>query len=274
MHYTKEHQFGLIQSLQMGVSYFGPPPVQVHAFLIDGLLIDTGPPKLSYEITEWLKTKNIQQVFITHHHEDHSGNVNEISEEFGVPIYGSKSCSDLVKGKVDTSLPQKIFWGIPKYTDQVLPYNGNQLKTQNNSFELIHIPGHAEDQMALYEAHEGWLFSADAFVSPVIKYFMKKESMNDQINSLTKLLSLDFDLLLCCHTPIRKGGKKILERKRNFLEEYYQQVVYYHSKGQSPREILKSMNHKENWFQYFFSGGNMCAINMVNAVLNDEAKKS
>jgi glyoxylase-like metal-dependent hydrolase (beta-lactamase superfamily II) len=127
--------------------------------------------------------------------------------------------------------------------------------------------------VALFEANQGWLFSADAFVGPQIKYFMKKESMAQQIQSLKMMASLDFDLLLCCHTPIVKGGKALLKQKIDYLEQYYAAVVYYHRKGQSPRQILKSIGAKERWGQYFFSGGNMCAINMVKSVIRDEKNR-
>ena len=273
MHYTKEHQFGPIESLQMGVGYFGPPPVAVHSFFIDGLLIDTGPPKLGKELLQWLEKKALNQVFITHHHEDHSGNVNPISTQFKVPIYGSSRCSELVQGKVATSLPQRIFWGTPVFTDRVMAYEKTVLRSAKHSFELIPIPGHSIDQVALFEPHQGWLFSADAFVSPKIKYFMQKESMLQQIASLAKIIALDFDLLLCCHNPIKKGGKALLEQKKAYLEDYYSAVVYYHQKGQSPRQILHSIGAKERWLQSFFSAGNMCALNMVKAVIRDEQNR-
>ena len=179
----------------------------------------------------------------------------------------------MVQGQVCTSLPQRLFWGTPVFTDKVKGYDQPRLRTPKYDFDLIPIPGHAEDQVALFEPNQGWLFSADAFVSPQIKYFMKKESMAQQIQSLKKMACLDFDLLLCCHTPVVKGGKALLEQKIDHLEQYYTSVVYYHKKGQSPRQILKSIGAKERWLQYFFSGGNMCALNMVKSVIRDEISR-
>ena len=97
--------------------------------------------------------------------------------------------------------------------------------------------------------------------------------MVQQIASLKKMVALDFDLLLCCHNPIKKGGKALLEEKIRYLEAYNASVLYYHEKGQSPRQILKSIGAKEPWFQYLFSGGNMCAINMVKAVIPDHQNR-
>lgn len=273
MHYTKTHQFGPIEGLQMGVGYLGPPPVMVYSFYIDGLLVDTGPPKLKNELLHWLQNKPLEQVFITHHHEDHSGNVNPVSQHSKVPIYGSLTCSELVMGKVKTSIPQRIFWGTPVYTDQVKPYSEKKLLTNKYTFEIISIPGHSIDQVALYEAQQGWLFSADAFVSPIIKYFLKTESMAEQIRSLKKLVALDFDLLLCCHTPIIKGGKALLNQKITYLEDFYTSVVFYHQKGQSPHQIVKSIGAKERWITYFLSGGYMSTVNMVESVIRDEKNR-
>ena len=216
MHHIKRHDFDPIESLQMGNGYFGPPPVSVHSFFIDGLLIDTGPPKLRREFLQWLEPKPLKQVYITHHHENHSGNVNPITANFKVPIYGSLGCSELVQGQVATSLPQRLFWGTPVFTDHVAAYEQSRLSTPKYDFELLPIPGHALDQVALFEPNQGWLFSADAFVSPQIKYFMKKESMVQQIQSLKKMARLDFDLLLCCHTPVEKGEGFIRTKNQSF----------------------------------------------------------
>ena len=66
-------QFGAVEGIKLGIGYLGPPPVQVYAFRVDGLLIDTGPPILQREFMGWLEKHPIEQAFITHHHEDHSG---------------------------------------------------------------------------------------------------------------------------------------------------------------------------------------------------------
>ena len=272
MRYVKAHQFGSVESVQLGVGYFGSPPLLVHAFFIDGLLIDTGPPILQKEFIAWLKQRVLEQVFITHHHEDHSGNVNAVAAHAHVPIQGSPLCCDLVQGKVDTCLAQKLFWGNPEFTDKVTPIDCDTIETNHHQFRLIPIPGHSADQVALFEPEEGWLFSADAFVSPIIKYFMRQESMREQMDSLKKLIALDFDLLFCCHNPQMKGGKKLLKQKLAFFENYYGQVLYWTEKGYSPQAILKAMNQQERWAGILLSGGKMSAKNMILSVLRDEER--
>ena len=272
MRYAKAHQFGPVESVQLGVGYFGPPPVQVYAFWVDGLLIDTGPPMLQNEFMAWLKKRTLEQVFITHHHEDHSGNVNAVAAHANVPIQGSPLCCDLVQGKVHTCLAQKLFWGSPQFTDKVTPIDGESIETNRHRFSLISVPGHSADQVALFEPKEGWLFSADVFVSPIIKYFMRQESMREQMDSLKKLIALDFDQMFCCHKPQMKGGKKLLKQKLAFFEDYYGQVLHWADKGYSPQAIRKAMNQQERWSGMLLSGGKMSAVNMIRAVLRDEGR--
>lgn len=264
-------QFGAVEGIKLGIGYLGPPPVQVYAFRVDGLLIDTGPPILQREFMGWLEEQLIEQVFITHHHEDHSGNVNPIAQKHSTAIFGSPLCSELVQGKVGTCLPQRMYWGTPRYTNKVISFSNTTLETEKHRFELIAIPGHCPDQIALYEPNEGWLFSADAFVSPIIKYFMREESMYEQITSLKKLVALDFEALFCSHNPLMEGGKEKLNQKIQFFENFYGQVVYWANQGITPRAIMRQIEQKENWTQRFLTGGKMSARNMVLSVLRDEA---
>lgn len=50
-----------------------PRPLWVHAFLVDGLLIDAGPPHCVAELLNALAAERIDQMVLTHHHEDHVG---------------------------------------------------------------------------------------------------------------------------------------------------------------------------------------------------------
>jgi glyoxylase-like metal-dependent hydrolase (beta-lactamase superfamily II) len=59
----------------------------VHAFLVDGTLVDTGTNRADKEFLSALKGRTITKIVNTHHHEDHIGNNRDIQDLFGVPIY-------------------------------------------------------------------------------------------------------------------------------------------------------------------------------------------
>ena len=100
--------------------------------------------------------------------------------------------------------------------------------------------------------------------------FFYRESVKQQIETIKNLLQLDFDILFCAHNPQMKDGKKKLETKLRFFENFYEEVATLHKKKLSPAQILRKMELKEFWFLKIWSGGHLSVINMVNAVIRDE----
>src|SRR5699024_11675451 len=65
----------------------GVQKMHVNVFSIDGLLIDTGPMKKKSEMNDLLRRWDVEQVVITHHHEDHTGLAKYIQDQYELPIY-------------------------------------------------------------------------------------------------------------------------------------------------------------------------------------------
>ncbi len=106
---------------------------------------------------------------------------------------------------------RRAVWGQPPSSMEVaiLPKI-----IQTNSFSLlpIHTPGHSADHTVYIEKNKGWLFSGDIYLSNRVKFFHSDENMSGYIKSLKKILSYDFDMLLCSHNPILKNGKKRIKK--------------------------------------------------------------
>ncbi|AKS38165.1 hypothetical protein NP92_06010 [Anoxybacillus gonensis] len=60
--------------------------LNVHCFSIDGVLIDTGAQSLAREFTQFFNQLQIDQVVITHFHEDHTGCAACLQSERQLPI--------------------------------------------------------------------------------------------------------------------------------------------------------------------------------------------
>jgi glyoxylase-like metal-dependent hydrolase (beta-lactamase superfamily II) len=71
------------------------------------------------------------------------------------------------------------------------------------------------------EKKQGWLFSGDLYLGERIKFFRADERFAEQIASLIKVLTLDFDTLFCAHNPCLKSGKQKIKNKLQFLEDLY-----------------------------------------------------
>ena len=170
--------------------------------------------------------------------------------------YKVNNLSKLLSGPVDKAILLPIL-----ETDKI--------ETKNYTLQPIYTPGHCDDHYCYYEANKGWLFSGDLFVAERIKYFSYFESMLTQIESLKKLLKLDFDVLFCSHNPKTKNGKEHLSNKLHFFEDFAGKVTQYYGQGKSVKEIFSLMRMKENVYYKVITSGEFTAENMVKSVVND-----
>jgi glyoxylase-like metal-dependent hydrolase (beta-lactamase superfamily II) len=239
----------------------------VQAYFVDGLLIDTGPGKLREEVLADLSPLPIEQIFLTHHHEDHTGNLAALCAPLpNVPIYAHPRCAALLKNPPRISLAEKLTWGNHTAVQTIQPVD-TELSTFKYTFTPIYTPGHAIDHLALHEPNEGWLFSGDLYVHPYITYFVANECMATQIKSLKKLLALDFERLLCSHSTEQQNGHTLLRQKLQFFQTFSGRVLHWHGEGLSDKEIMRKMQLKERWMIKILSGGWLSALNMVRSVL-------
>ena len=269
MKVTKSIDFDPIQAFKFGSWPFGKPSMYVHTYFIDGLLIDTGHSNMQKEIIACLRPLPIQQIFITHHHEDHNGNLKSLQQHFDCPTYAYPLCVDIMKQPPSITLAQWLTWGTTEANTNIIPLS-EVISTPNYSFQIIHTPGHAADMVCLYEASQGWLFSADLYVHDYIRFCMRAESVGQQIRSIKKVLRLDFDKLFCSHNPQMKAPKERLKVKLQFLEDFYGKVSTLHHKGYTPNAIFNDLRLKEAWQVRLLSGGELSAMNMVRSVVLDE----
>lgn len=179
-------------------------------------LIDAGPTNQWSTIKRVLKPLSIKTLLITHHHEDHSGNANRISKLKKLlpyaPLLGQEK---LAKG-YPTPLLQKIIWGSPlKVKTQTLPAELiiNEGSESQTTVIAIPTPGHAKDLTCLFFPEQKYLFSGDMYISKSLKYLRSDENLTQLIDSLKKLIALDFEILFCPHRGIVIEGKQALRDK-------------------------------------------------------------
>ncbi len=263
-----------VLGLKFGQKPIGRPNMFVHIYFVDGLLIDTGQSKTRRKILSETSKLDIDQIFVTHHHEDHSGNIRELKNQHQCDVFASSSCCEIMKAPPPLSLVQKITWGDRPSQQNLIP-KVDAIATNKFNFQIIPIPGHASDMVALYEPNRQWLFSADLYLSTRIDYMLKNESIADQIASTQKILNLDFKEMFCSHKPQMTDGREQLTKKLNFLQSFSHDVSTLYEKGNSTDEIFKSLKLKENRLVKTLSNGALSKLNMVNSVIRDvERRKS
>lgn len=210
---------------------------KVFVYLIDGLLIDCGPEKLQEELLPFFRENSFDQLVLTHNHEDHTGNAAWIQENLAKPIaihpVGLEVC--LVDG--DYPDYRKFTWGGRKaFTPEVVP---EEIESRNLSWQVIHTPGHAQDHIALYNESKRILFTGDLFVAARTKVSMKAKSVPQIMDSIRRLLDLDFDHIYCSHAGFLEMGTELLKQKLQYLEEVSEKVLALAAKGQDAGEIAE-----------------------------------
>jgi len=264
----KSYSFENIRYFKFGYNPIGKPFLFAYVYYVDGLLIDTGQSKARKTILKTLDGLKVDQIYLTHHHEDHTGNAPTLKERFRCPVYAPSKCCDLMKAPPRLSFAQQMIWGTRPPNQDIIPKD-NLIETPNHTFKLVPIPGHASDMVALYEPEERWLFSADLFVNSYIGYFLKSESIIQQIESINHILTLDFKVLLCSHNPQIQYGREKLKEKVHYLEDFYEKVLIEYQKGLNAKQIFKSLKLKEHRFTYLLSHGELSKLNMVRSAIRD-----
>ncbi len=265
MRFIEKHNFDQIQAYQLGWSLLGPPVMTVYCYVFGDVMLDTAQAHMKKEVLEIARAHRIQSVYLTHYHEDHSGNACAIKKEMNAHIYGHP----ITKIKLSVAfkiLPyQNYIWG--KATPSNIKIVPQRIETILGEMTPVHTPGHSEDHTVYFIKDAGILFSGDIYLADKIKYFRADENMGSQIASLKKILSLDFHTLLCSHCPKREAGKEHLKRKLDFLENLYGNIIVLWEKGMSGKQIFHALNLKEHYFAKYFCFGDVSMMNGVRSAI-------
>jgi len=222
---------------------WGRHSMTVSVYLIDGMMVDTGPIKKRKDLIPLFNEWKPSQVVLTHHHEDHTGMAASLQEK-GVPIYIHASGIPLCTDPMKLPLYRRVFWGErPPF--QPAPI-GQEHDSLNYKWEVIPTPGHAEDHIVLFNKEKGWMIGGDLYVHPQPKSAFSFESFPKMASSLRKVLTYDFDVYFCSHAGIIQNGRRAIQRKLDYLESVIQEIHHYESVGLSPREIHKKMFPKSH----------------------------
>lgn len=212
-------------------------------YFLDELMIDSGPPFQYKFLHEKITQGRIEKVLLTHHHEDHSGNCAKVSVDLNIPVYIHKSGMKLCDEGFSIRMYQKAVWGNMKPFETVeLP----ESILTNSGLELfaVHTPGHSCDHVCFFVPEKKWLFTGDLFLGVKPRLLRADEDLKEQIKSLEKILTYDFDTVFCSHKGVLENGHSLLEKKLVYLRELIADVEKYYQKGLSVDEVRKILFRK------------------------------
>lgn len=257
--------YGKVRAVELGGSPFGKPLMTTRVFLLDNILIDSGLKHCRKEVIELIRENPVSAVYLTHFHEDHSGNAAALQSQLNLPVLGHPITVEKMKSPRLVFPYQRVMWGAASSLD-MMPLQGN-IETDHFLLQPIHTPGHSRDHLSFFEAEQGWFFSGDLYLGDRIKYFRADEVFKDQVSSLEKALELDFEALFCTHNPKPVKGKEHLRRKLDFFQNLSGGVGELMKKGFPAKVIMKELKVKEPLLVKLMCFGNVSAENMILSIM-------
>lgn len=258
-----------VKAIKMGHAYVGKPFFFVHLYWLDGLLIDSGQRKMKNHLLNFVQGLPIEQIALTHHHEDHSGNIKALQELYPqVSIWAGDETRSLVKSGYKIKNYQKFVFGNMPPTEGLLPFP-KEIKTSKYALTPIFTPGHSPDHYAFLEKQKGWLFSGDLYLGK-IKFTRQDENVPQMIESIKKVLQYDFEVLFCAHHPRLKDGKQHMQAKLQYLEDLQGKVRQLHSQGHSIQEIIPLLGRKEAKLGKFITSNDIGVDYLIRSILKDK----
>ena len=192
-----------------------------NVYLIGGepaTLVDAGFPRDAGRVMHQLK-KNRRAypslLIATHYHIDHVGSLRNLKEAFGAAVAAHGADADVIEGKVPYQMfkvdaLRTFYYGV---LAPLFRYENVLVETRLSEgdvigamggLEVIHVPGHTEGSIMLYQAKRGILFSGDTLRNekgvlqgPPPDFSPGTDEAFWHIKE--KILNLDFEILLPGH---------------------------------------------------------------------------
>ena len=259
-------QFEDVLQIRMSRVIDGVPAYWASAYLVDGLLIDTGCSYTAEELAAYLRGRNVDTIINTHFHEDHIGGNHLIKEMFKADLYAHPESIPLI-GKEASLYPyQEMVWGYPVPTEaKPIP---EMIEKGRFRYEVIETPGHSAGHVCLFEKDRGWCFSGDIFSRETLKFIRPEEDMGETVRSMKRLLDLETERLILFTSvgKIIEDGKGALKGCIGYLEDLSAQAKSLKGRGYTVEEIMRDIFGGEHDFARL-TNGQYTTENLVCSVL-------
>jgi endoribonuclease LACTB2 len=216
---------------------------QVSAFVLRGIMVDTGFPKVRAEVLDVVKSLEPRGAIITHWHEDHAGNAQALAAA-GVPLRMHWRCEFELRARPKIRAYRDIVWGrAPRLSVPLVDFDIAPL-------ELIETPGHTEDHIVVWDAANRIIASGDLFLGVKVRVAHLHERPSAVVRSLRAVAALEPRLLLDAHRGAIPDATAMLRAKIDWMEETIGMIRSLSSQGMDEVEVRKRVLGKEDLVGY------------------------
>jgi glyoxylase-like metal-dependent hydrolase (beta-lactamase superfamily II) len=264
--------YGLVTRFDLANTLLGRGRYWTTAYLVDGLLVDSGCAHSAAELAQALEGSLLTCLVNTHTHEDHIGangllqhtrdGLELRAHPLALPVLDDpRRCQPLHPYR-------KLFWGWPAPSQAQPLADGEWIETLNYKFQALYTPGHSPDHLCLYEAQQGWLFSGDLFVGGRDRALRAGQDIWQTIASLKRMAGLPLQRLFPGSARVRQQPIQELREKIAYYEERGQAVLELHGRGLGINEIARRLFGGPMWVE-LLTLGHFARRNLVLAYLGE-----
>lgn len=257
-------RYNEITRIMTGSEVNGRVLYSVAAYLIGGLLIDSGGHNTRWKLLEYLATQNISLVVNTHHHVDHIGGNKLIMEKLKVNVFAPQESLPFIAQKQKIFSYQEELWGCPEPCQ--VKALGDTIDTTQYSFQVVQTSGHSRDHVVFFLMERGWLFTGDEFITENPNCARKNEDNKWVVKALKRMLALDPELLITSAGTIYQNGSAVLSRTIAYFEEIKERVHTMKKSGLTSQEIALKLFGEETSLKEF-TGGQFSRQNFIEGFL-------
>ena len=204
----------------------------VSAFMMRGVLVDTGFPGVRRELLDAVRALAPRGAVVTHWHEDHSGNAPDLAA-MGLPLRMHHGCEATLRARPPIGLYRRVIWGRPPRLQASL------VEFDIAPLEVISTPGHTADHLVVWDAERRIVASGDLFLGVKVRVAHEHEVPTKLIQSLRTVAALEPRLLLDAHRGVVQQPMDLLRAKIAWMEEMIGEVRALAMKGVGAREIQR-----------------------------------
>jgi glyoxylase-like metal-dependent hydrolase (beta-lactamase superfamily II) len=224
----------------------------VYAYLVRDALFDTGCANAVGGIREFAHGNKINQVYITHSHEDHVGCCKVF--ECNAAIFANESVQKALRNPVQRSEFFRFVWGQPEpvWDSTLLP---DRFSIGDLNFVVVPVPGHTMEMVGFYEPVKKWFFAADALPLPSKKRIaMPDENVPQKVATMEKILAMDIEILFDCHKGPIESPREHIQTRIDYIKEVQQEAKELHESGKTVAEIQEILKLEAPWYMEMTEG--------------------
>ena len=255
---TRVEQFGDVRRLRMSSVGGRLVGIDVSAYVVRGVMIDTGFHRVRDEVTSAIASLDVEGVIVTHWHEDHAGNVAALAR-LGMPICLAPGTESTLRAQPEIQLYRRSIWGRPPALESpIVPF-------VPSGFECVHTPGHSDDHHVVWDAETGTLFSGDLWLAIRSRVLHSSEDPYEIVASLRRAAALSPSRMFDAHRGLVENPVAALNAKADWLGEMMEAIAREIAEGRGDREIVNRLLEGE-YRSAYISAGDYSRRNLVKAV--------